>query len=97
MSDEQLIAEQVVTLEAQRSVTVRISQHLAEDFWRVDICGGIGNGTGQVTTTVAPGDSFLMNLIDAAMSGEQVAWRHLAQWGMHGFSGTSRLPVPRFA
>ena len=97
MSAEQLIAEQVVALEAQRAVTVRISQHLAEDFWRVDVKGGNGSGGGHVTATVAPGDSFLMNLIEGAMSGEQVAWRHLAQWGMHSFCGISQLPVPRFA
>lgn len=97
MSDEQLIAEQVVGLEAQRAVTVRISQHPVEDFWRVDVRGGNGHGDGHVTATVAPGDSFLMNLIEGAMSGEPVAWRHLAQWGMHSLSGISKLPVPRFA
>lgn len=97
MSDEQLIAEQVVAVETQRVVRVRISQHLVEDFWRVDVAGGDGCGSGRVSATVSSGDSFLMNLIEGAMSGESVAWRHLAEWGLHSFSGMSGTPVPRFA
>ena len=97
MSDEELIAEQVVAVETQRVVRVRISQHPVEDFWRVDVTGGNGCGAGRVSATVLPGDSFLMNLIEGAMSGETVAWLHLAEWGLHSFSGMSGMPVPRFA
>ncbi len=97
VSDEELIAEQVVAVETQRAVKVRISQHTVEDFWRVDVTCGSGCGSGRVSATVSPGDSFLMNLIEGAMSGEIVAWRHLAEWGLHSFSGMSGMPVPRFA
>jgi hypothetical protein len=97
VSEEQLVAEQVVAVETHRVVTVRISQHLVEDFWRVDVTGGNGCGSGRVSATVSPGDSFLMNLIEGATSGEPVAWRHLAEWGLHSFNGMSGMPVPRFA
>jgi hypothetical protein len=62
------------------ALTVRISQHPAEDFWRVDFSREPARA-GRTTTTVAPGDSFMMNLIEGAVSGEPVAWRHLAHWG----------------
>lgn len=82
MSDEeQLVAERVVSIEQAGALTVRISQHAAEDFWRVDVCRDAGIREGHMTTTVAPGDSFMMNLIEGAVSGEPVAWRHLAHWG----------------
>lgn len=73
MSGERLVAEQVV-----ESLTVRISENTAEDFFRVDFTRP---DAGHLTTTVAPGDNFMMNLISAAVSGEPLAWRHLAHWG----------------
>ena len=78
--EEQLVAEQVVSLEDQHALTVRISQHPEEDFWRVDVTSP-SSARGHHTTTASPGDNFLMNLIEGALKGEQVAWRHLAQWG----------------
>jgi hypothetical protein len=50
----------------------------------------VGNdeaGRGHVTATAAPGDSFLMNLIEDAISGQPAAWRHLAQWGHANLGG----------
>lgn len=82
MSDgEQLVAEQVVSIEQAGALTVRISQHPAEEFWRVDVSRDPAGQEGRKTTTVAPGDSFMMNLIEGAVSGEPAAWRHLAHWG----------------
>ncbi len=90
MSDgEQLVAEQVVPVAHERSMTVRISQHRTEEFWRVDVRSSPGAGEGHMTTTVATGDSFLMNLIQGAVSGEPVAWRHLAQWGQDNLTRAS--------
>ena len=81
MSDEeQLVAEQVVNLPDQRALTVRISQHSSEEFWRVDVTNP-STARRHMSTTVAPGDSFMMNLIEDAVDGKQAAWRHLAQWG----------------
>ena len=80
MSDEEtLVAEQVVSLEQAGAMTVRISQHRAEDFWRVDVTRMAAPE--RRMTAVASGDSFMMNLIEGAVSGEPVAWRHLAHWG----------------
>lgn len=82
MSDgEQLVAEQVVPLEQAGALTIRISQHPAEDFWRVDVSRDPADPAIGMTTTVAGGDSFMMNLIEGAVRGEPVAWRHLAHWG----------------
>ncbi len=79
--EEHVIAEQTVSIHDQQNLTVRISQHPSEEFWRVDVTNlGLVRG-GHVSTTVAPGDGFLMNLIEEAVGGKQVAWRHLAQWG----------------
>jgi hypothetical protein len=78
--EENLIAEQIVPIRDQLPLTVRISQHPSEEFWRVDVAS-CDNGRGYVTATVAPGDSFMMNLIEEAVSGQAAAWRHLAQWG----------------
>lgn len=71
--EEKLVAEQVIG-----TMTVRISQHTEEEFWRVDVSG---RAAGSTSTTVASGDNFMMTLIEGAVSGEPVAWRHLAQWG----------------
>lgn len=80
MSEEEtLVAEQVVPLEQAGAMTVRISQHRVEDFWRVDVSRLAAPE--RRATTVAAGDSFMMNLIEGAVSGEPVAWRHLAHWG----------------
>ena len=80
MSEEEtLVAEQVVSLDQAGALTVRISQHRSEDFWRVDVSREAASE--RRSATVAPGDSFMMNLIEGAVSGEPVAWRHLAHWG----------------
>ncbi len=89
--DEQLLAEQIVAIERQQALTVRISQHTAEDFYRVDVASVVAPDH-STTTTVSPGDSFMMNLIQGAMSGEQVAWRHLAHWGHDNLSFSGRAP-----
>jgi hypothetical protein len=86
--DEQLVAEQVVAVREQQALTVRISQHSDGDFWRVDVTNP-RTVRGHLSTTVAPGDSFMMNLISEAVGGQQLAWNHLAQWGQ------SRLNRPR--
>jgi len=78
--EEMLVAERVVPVADQHALTVRISQHPVEEFWRVDVTNP-APPQGQLTTTVSPGDSFLMNLIEGAVKGESVAWRHLASWG----------------
>jgi hypothetical protein len=93
--EEQLVAEQVVSLEDHHALTVRISQHQSEEFWRVEVTNPSAP-RGLMNTTVAPGDSFLMNLIDDAVSGQQIAWRHLAQWGRTNLAGpVSPPPVIR--
>lgn len=96
-NDEQLVAEQVVPLEQAGALTVRISQHTAEEFWRVDVSRDPAVSDGHMTATVAPGDSFLMNLIEGAVSGEPVAWRHLARWGQDALGSAARPTVRRFA
>jgi hypothetical protein len=78
--DEQLVAEQVVSVRDQQALTVRISQHSGGDFWRVDVTDP-GTVRRHLSTTVAPGDSFMMNLISEAVGGEQLAWTHIAKWG----------------
>jgi hypothetical protein len=90
---EQLVAEQIVAMDRAGNMTVRISQHASEAFWRVDVSR---DAHGYTTTTVGDGDSFMMNLIQGAVSGEPVAWRHLAHWGQEAMGRTSR-PSGRFA
>ena len=93
MSEEEtLVAEQVVPLEEAGALTVRISQHPVEEFWRVDVSRGPAQE--RRTATVAPGDSFMMTLIEGAVSGEPVAWRHLAHWGQDAL-GRSYRPAAR--
>jgi hypothetical protein len=77
---EQLVAEQHVSLRERQTLSVRISQHAAEDFWRVQVSNP-ATARGSLSTTVGAGDSFLMNLIEEALGGYQPAWHHLAQWG----------------
>lgn len=92
MSEEEVVvAEQVVPSGEAGALTVRISQHRVEDFWRVEVSRGPDQTPGQRTATVAPGDSFMMNLIRGAVDGEDLAWRHLAQWGHEGLAA---LPYP---
>ena len=86
--EERLVAEQVVSLHEQHSMTVRITQHPAEEFWRVDVTNP-AQGPGSMSTTVAAGDSFMMNLIQDAVGGQQVAWQHLAQWGHTNLTRTA--------
>jgi hypothetical protein len=80
LDGERLVAEQRVPIHDGQTLSVRISQHLAEEFWRVQV-GDSATARGFLTTTVGAGDSFLMKLIDEAVGGKQSAWRHLAQWG----------------
>ena len=89
--DEQLVAEQTVSVDRERAVNVRISQDPVEDFYRVAVTS-LASPERHLTTTVSPGDSFMMNLITGAVSGEQVAWRHLASWGRDNLSAASREP-----
>jgi len=90
---EQLVAEQIVDMDRAGSLTVRISQHASESFWRVDVSR---DPHGHTTTTVGDGDSFMMNLIQGAVSGEPLAWRHLAHWGQDTIGRTNRR-TGRFA
>jgi hypothetical protein len=90
--EEQIVAEQVVQMGPTGPLTVRISQHTVEEFWRVDVSR---EPAGHTTTTVGAGDSFMMNLIQGAVSGEPVAWHHLAHWGRDAI-GRSACPAPRF-
>jgi hypothetical protein len=85
VSDENLVVERVVPISPTRELTVRISQDTTEDFWRVDVSRGFG-GQRHVSTTVAPCDSFMMDLVRDAMSGEQLAWRDIARWGQTSLS-----------
>lgn len=78
--DERFVAERTVAVREQHALTVRISQHSEGDFWRVDVSHP-DPGRPFMSTTVGPGDSFMMNLISEAVDGEQLAWNHLAQWG----------------
>lgn len=89
--DEQLVAEQTVPIERAQALTVRISQDLVEDFYRVAVTSPASPDR-HLTTTVSPGDNFMMNLIQGAVSGEPVAWRHLASWGRDNLSAASRVP-----
>lgn len=97
MSDEEdLVAEQVVATGSSGPLTVRISQHRSEEFWRVDVSRERASGSGHRTATVAPGDSFLMNLIQGAVGGEPLAWQHLAHWGSETFGATASAGRRRF-
>lgn len=87
MTHERLLAEQVVD-----SLTVRITEDTAEEFFRVDF----SREADHLTTTVAPGDSFMMNLIEGAVSGEALAWRHLAHWCQDNLGRPGRRSHARF-
>ncbi|MDA8045844.1 MAG: hypothetical protein M0Z30_11505 [Actinomycetota bacterium] len=92
-NDEQVVAEQVVQMGQSGPMTVRISQHQVEEFWRVDVSR---DSVGHTSVTVGAGDGFLMNLIQGAVSGESIAWRHLAHWGRDAI-GRSCCSAPLFA
>jgi hypothetical protein len=95
VSDETLVAEQTVSIHERSSLTVRILQHEAEDFWRVDVTNP-ATTCGHISATVASPDSFLMILIQEAVSGQPLAWRHLAQWGQDNLTrpGRARATAP---
>jgi len=80
LDGEELVAEQHVPLGERQGVGVRISQNVEEEFWRVQVSDP-GSARGRMSTTVGTGDNFLMKLIEEAVSGDQSAWHHLAQWG----------------
>jgi hypothetical protein len=80
MDGEQVVAEQDVSIHQQQTLSVRISQHTAEEFWRVHVSNP-ATARGSMSTTVPTGDSFLMKLIEEAVTGKQSAWQHLAEWG----------------
>jgi hypothetical protein len=94
--EEQLVAEQVVSVAPTQALTVRISQHTSEEFWRVHVSNPAVPSR-SMSTTVAPGDSFMMNLINGAVSGEDLAWRHLAHWGRDNLARPSQALGLRFA
>lgn len=81
LDGERLIAEQHVFIHEHQTLSVRISQHDVEEFWRVQVTNP-ATARGSLSTTVGTGDTnFLMKLIEEAVSGKQTAWHHLAQWG----------------
>jgi hypothetical protein len=90
VAEEMLIAEQTVSIHERSALTVRILQDEAEDFWRVDVTDP-ATSRGHMSTTVASPDSFLMFLIHEAVSGQHLAWRHLAQWGKDNLTRTGRV------
>jgi len=92
VDEEMLIAEQTVSIHERGPLTVRILQHKGEDFWRVDVTDP-ATSRGHISTTVASEESFLMFLIQEAVSGQALAWRHLAQWGQ----GNLTRPGPGFS
>ena len=79
-NEEQLVAEQHVSVRDRQTLRVCISQHTTEEFWRVHVSDPATAHKG-ISTTVAPGESFLMKLIQEAVDGDQSAWNHLAAWG----------------
>ena len=80
LDGEQLVAEQRVPIHERQTLSVRISQHPVEEFWRGQV-GDPATARGFLNTTVGTGDSFLMKLIEEAVGGKQTAWHQLAQWG----------------
>jgi len=89
VDEEMLIAEQTVSIHDRGPLTVRILQHEAENFWRVDVTDP-ATSRGHVSTTVASEESFLMLLIEEAVSGQALAWRQLAQWGQDNLTRPGR-------
>ena len=79
--EEQVVAVQTVSLRENQEMRVTISQHEAEQFWRVEVVNP-RTARAHMTTTLAGDDSFMTNLVQDAVSGQQLAWLHLAQWGV---------------
>ena len=79
--EEQVVAAQTVSLRENQEMHVTISQHEAERFWRVEVVNP-RTARAHMTTTLSDDDSFMTNLVRDAVNGEQLAWRHLAKWGM---------------
>ncbi|HVA75399.1 MAG TPA: hypothetical protein VNF71_12645 [Acidimicrobiales bacterium] len=88
---ERLIAEQDVVIRDHHVLNVRISEHMSESFWRLDVSNPAALRA-SMTTTVSETDSFLMHLINDAVSGQSAAWRQLAEWGHENLS----RPAPGF-
>jgi hypothetical protein len=80
LDGEQVIAEQSVFLHERQTLSVQISRHATEEFWRV-LVSNPGTVRGSLSTTVGDTGSFLTTLIEEAVDGKQTAWHQLAQWG----------------
>jgi hypothetical protein len=80
LDGEQVVAEQSVSLHDRQTLSVRISRHAVEEFWRVQVSNP-GTVRGSLSTTVGDRSSFLTTLIEEAIGGQQAAWHQLAQWG----------------
>ena len=98
-NDEQLIAQQTVATSSAGALQVRIFEHAAEEFWRIEFedAGPTRTGRACMSTTVSGGDSFMMHLIHGATSGEPVAWGHLAHWGQENLGQPARSSGLRLA
>lgn len=82
---EKLVASRGVMVNRQR-LDVSISQHLDEQFWRVDVRHPGGSST---TSTALDGDdNFFCYLVKSAMAGEGSAWDSLAHWGQRRINRT---------
>ena len=75
---EKLVASRGVMVNRQR-LHVSISQHLDEQFWRVDVRHPVGSST--TGTALDADDNFFCYLIKSAVAGEGSAWDSLAHWG----------------
>ena len=85
------MAQQDVVVRDHHVMNVRISEHTAECFWRLDVSNPSAHRA-TMTTTVSEADSFLMHLINDAIGGQPAAWRSLAEWGHDNLS----RPAPGF-
>lgn len=81
LEEEQFLAQCDVSVHDRRTLTVMISEHRGEGFWRVAVTD-LHASRGRTSATVTSGDGFLMPLIERALAGERAAWQHLAQWGL---------------
>lgn len=88
---ERLVAEQDVVVRGHHVMSVRISENPDEGFWRLDVSNP-DSRRASMTTTVSEADSFLMHLINDAITGHPAAWRSLAEWGKDILS----RPAPGF-
>ena len=88
---ERLVAERDVVVRGHHVMSVRISEHPAEGFWRLDLSNPAAHRA-TMTTTVSETDSFLMHLISDAVGGQPSAWRGLAECGQDHLS----RPAPGF-